>query len=210
MYFLLFCPHSLRFAQMKHLTNTYCEWMTPNYSDVAAHKHGLNTWDGSDRHQSDRIHLLSTWSRNSLHHSCLNYAWSLSGIKKISLSFPFSIFHFPFSLFGKSFTTLQTSPSKDQRMSNIWQLPSIKPTPATKRDHHSHHLHYIHRYILQAVARHSRHFECSWGWLITYYLILSNTICRALLPLQLLLCNFTQICKQKIRACSGRLPRKKG
>ena len=25
-------------------------------------------------------------------------------------------------------------------------------------------------------------FECSWGWLITYYLILSNTICWTLLP----------------------------
>ena len=45
-------------------------------------------------------------------------------------------------------------------MSNIWQLPSIKPTPATKRDHHSHHLHYIRadieahvyvRYILWAM-----------------------------------------------------------
>ena len=30
------------------------------HSDVAAHKHGLNTWDGSNSHQLDRIHLLST------------------------------------------------------------------------------------------------------------------------------------------------------
>ena len=61
---------------------------------------------------------------------------------KISLSFPFSIFPFPFSLFHfrQKFTTLQTSPSKDQRMSNIWQLPSIKPTPANKGDHHNCHL----------------------------------------------------------------------
>ena len=61
------------------------------------------------------------------------------GIKNKSL---FSLFHFPFSLFPfrQKFTTLQTSPSKDQRMSNIWQLPSIKPTPANKCDHHNCHL----------------------------------------------------------------------
>ena len=85
--FLLFCPHSLRFAQMKHLTNTYCEWMTPNHSDVAAHKHGLNTWEGPNSHQSDRIHFLSTWLRNPLHHPCLKYAWPLSGNEKIRFTF---------------------------------------------------------------------------------------------------------------------------
>ena len=108
---------------------------------------------GSDSHQSDRIHLLSTWSRNSLHHSCLNYAWSLSGNEKLV-----SLFHFPFSLFPfqQKFTTLQTSPSKDQRMSNIWQLPSNKrftfsnnctkrftfSNTANKGDHRNNHLKY--------------------------------------------------------------------
>ena len=36
------------------------------HSDVAAHKHGPNTGDGSNSHQSDKIHLLSTWSKKKL------------------------------------------------------------------------------------------------------------------------------------------------
>ena len=110
---------------------------------------------GSDSHQSDKTHLISP----SVSELCLISLWKW----KISFFFffPFSISHFPFPIFPLVRQKLyypQTSPSKDQRMSNIWQLPSIKPTPATKRDHHSHHLHYIHRYILQAVTRHFRHF----------------------------------------------------
>ena len=65
------------------------------------------------------------------------------GIKNKSL---FSLFHFPFSLFPfrQKFTTLQTPPSKDQRMSNIWQLPSNKrftfSNTANKGDHRNDHL----------------------------------------------------------------------
>ena len=64
-------------------------------------------------------------------------------MKNKFLFFPFSISHFPFPIFPLVRQKLyypQTSPSKDQRMSNIWQLPSIKPTPANKDDHHNRHL----------------------------------------------------------------------
>merc|ERR1711973_1033600 len=58
--------------------------------------------------------------------------------------------HHHHSIAPPSLTTTTPSP----------HLPSIKPTPATKRDHHSHHLHYIRadieahvyvRYILWAM-----------------------------------------------------------
>ena len=129
MYFLLIRPHSLRLAPTE----------TPR--------------GGSDSHQSDKTHLLSP----SVSELCLISLWKW---KISSIFFPFSISHFPFPIFPLVRQKLyypQTSPSKDQRMSNIWQLPSIKPTPATKRDHHSHHLHYIHRYILRAYVHVQRY-----------------------------------------------------
>ena len=68
-------------------------------------------------------------------------------MKNKFLFFPFSIFHFPFPIFPLVRQKLyypQTSPSKDQRMSNIWQLPSNKrftfSYTANKGDHRNDHL----------------------------------------------------------------------
>ena len=67
-------------------------------------------------------------------------------MKNKFLFFPFSIFHFPFPIFPLVRQKLyypQTSPSKDQRMSNIWQWPPNKrftfSNTANKCDHHNYH-----------------------------------------------------------------------
>ena len=124
----------------------YFCWFVPIVWDLHQLKHPGRLWQPPVR-QNTSSFTIRVWTMLDLS----LWKWKISYI-----FFPLSIFHFPFPIFPLVRQKLyypQTSPSKDQRMSNIWQLPSIKPTPATKRDHHSHHLHYIHRYIIGTCIR---------------------------------------------------------
>ena len=93
-------------------------------------------WQPPVRQDTSSLNLIKKLTPPFVFELCLISLWEWKNKSH------FSLFHFPFSLFPfrQKFTTLQTSPSKDQRMSNIWQLPSIKPTPANKGDHHDCHL----------------------------------------------------------------------
>ena len=59
------------------------------------------------------------------------------GIKDKSL---FSLFHFPFSLFGKKLPPCKHRPQRIKGYPIFGNCPPIKPTPANKCDHHNCHL----------------------------------------------------------------------